>query len=433
MGISGGTSAYGKIIKNTLKNARSAKFSTIMLSLLFMIDEFFSCLTVGSIMRPLSDTFKIPRAKLAFLVDSLSSPLVVIVPFSTWIAMFLMQLDKAGISTNLDDKPIFLADPFTTYLKTVPFVFYSFIILITVWFIVKKNISFGLMRTHEQIAEKTGNLFGGKEPLKSTNEKEKPQNETVYDFILPIGSLIFFALAIFLYTKDSFLAFFFGSALSFSINATHMLVRKKIQLISLKEAFQEGFSLMIGSIQILILAWTFSTILKNDLQTGQYIAHLLLGAISSTLFPLIFFIAAFLTSVATGSSWGAFAVMVPVAVPMLATFFGAPVPAALADVKLLLPVLGSIFAGGVAGEHISPIGTTTIMSATSCGSYLQDHIWTQVPYALPPIIGTAIAYLCAGLLINYPYWLIISSSIAIGLIISLGGLTFLNRYNKQNL
>jgi Na+/H+ antiporter NhaC len=429
MSAAGGTSAYGTIIKNILKSARSAKFSSIILSLLFMIDDFFSCLTVGCIMRPLTDSFKIPRAKLAFLIDSLAAPLVIIMPVSTWIAMLLMQLDKAGISDVIADKPIFNADPFLTYLQIIPYVFYSFIILTSVWFIIKYNISFGLMRTHEEIAQKTGNLFGGKEPQKTTIT-ESPKCGSLFDFMYPLVSLIIISFLGFLYSHDAFFAFLVGSIFSCLTSLALMMARNKITTKQLKPVAIEGYELMIGSIQILFLAWTFSSILKNDLQTGQYIAHLLLGSLPGWFLPSMFFMASLITAIATGSSWGTIAVMIPIAVPMVATFFGVSTPASITSVPMLLPVLGAIFSGAVAGDHVSPIGTTTVMSATSAGAYLDDHVWTQLPYALPALIATIIAYIISGILVGYPWWISSTVSLASGIVISLGGLYLLN--NTKN-
>ncbi|MGE0207323.1 MAG: Na+/H+ antiporter NhaC family protein, partial [Candidatus Babeliales bacterium] len=328
MSSAGGTAAYGDIIKNILKNARSAKFSSIILSILFMFDDFFSCLTVGCIMRPLTDGYKIPRAKLAFLIDSLAAPLVIIMPISTWIAMLLMQLDKSGISTNMHDSPLFIADPFVAYLHIIPFIFYSFITLFSVWFIVKHHISFGLMAQHEKIAQETGNLFGGKTPLKTTT-KELTGKGALLDFIFPLASLVIGSFFAFLYSGNStlfggtnsffetlkkadiFYAFFVGSVLAFIASMLLMMLRKKIVLKDLKPITQEGLDLMVGSIQILFFAWTFSSILKNDLQTGQYLAHLLIGALPAWLLPAMFFVTSLLTAIATGSSWGTIAVMVP--------------------------------------------------------------------------------------------------------------------------
>jgi tetracycline resistance efflux pump len=451
MANSGGTAAYGKLIKKLLRTARSAKLSSIVLSLLFMIDDFFSTLTVGCIMRPLTDTFRIPRAKLAFLVDSLAAPLVILLPISTWIAMLLMQLNKGGISLDPSDAPIVAADPFVTYLTVLPFIFYSFIILASVWFIVYHAISFGLMRNHELIAQKTGNVFGGKAPIESMVQEPCDKEGSVIDFLLPIGSLIVFTGLGILYTGNStlfggthallqtmqhadiFFALFAGGLSALIFNCIHMMLRKRLTWKNYPSLIRGGWSLMASSIAILFFAWTFSTMLKDDLQTGNYIAQLLVGSVSAALLPAMFFIAALMTAIATGSSWGTFAVLIPIAIPMLAEFFHVAIPASPEAIPLLYPVIGAIFAGGVAGDHVSPIAATTVMSATSAGCYLNDHVYTQLSYAAPALIATTIAYLAVGILAPYGLWFSALISLGIGLFIALFSLYLINYwYQKKN-
>ncbi|MEX0940007.1 MAG: Na+/H+ antiporter NhaC family protein [Candidatus Babeliales bacterium] len=433
--ITGGATAYGNAIKKLLRTPRSTKISTIILSFLFMIDDFFSSLTVGCIMKPLMDNFKIPRAKLAFLIDSLASPLVIIMPISTWIAMLLMQLNKAGISLDKADKPIILADPFLTYLKSIPFIFYSFAVIASVWVIVGFSISFGRMKKHEQIAAQTGNLFGGKSPLPEMQTEACGMQGHVIDFILPIGSLILFIIFGILYSGNSvllggtnallktiqqadiFLALFLGCLASLILNLIQMMVRGLVSFKSLNTLFKGGWNLMGDSIIILLLAFTFSTMLKSDLKTGQYIATILIGSMPGFLLPCMFFLASLATSVATGSSWGTIAVMIPIAIPMIGSFFNITLYADPATLNFLYPIIGSIFAGAVAGDHVSPIATTTVMSATSAGCYLDDHVYTQLPYALPALLSTVIAYFVSGLLIPFGYWIaaIIPLILAIGI------------------
>lgn len=418
----GGTTAYGNLIKKLLKNQRSSKLSSIVLSLFFTIDDFFSSLTVGCIMRPITDSFKIPRAKLAFLIDSLAAPLVIIAPISTWIAMLLMQLNKAGISLTQADNPVILVDPFIAYLHIIPFVFYSFAIMTSTWLIVVYPLSFGPMRKHEEIALATGNLFGGKPPVKSLITPACTTTGSIIDFLMPIGSLIGCILATILYTgnsallggtnsllqtiqrSDIFMSLFIGCCLANIISFVSLILRRQLSIDLLIEILKEGFFLMLDSLIILFLAWIFSSILKNDLHTGNYIAHILVGKISSLMLPGMFFIASLATSFATGSSWGTITIMIPIAIPMLVSFFNLTPPVAIETLPLLYPTIGAIFAGSVASDHLSPLAPTTTMSATSAGCYLNDHIYTQLPYALPALIGTALAYFV------YPYLLLESGS-----------------------
>jgi len=169
---------------------------------------------------------------------------------------------------------------------------------------------------------------------------------------------------------------------------------------------------MKSSIIILFLAWMFSSILKNDLNTGSYLAQLVLGTISVTLLPVIIFIISTTISIATGSSWGTIAVMVPLTIPMVASLTMLPLPLAPDQIAMLFPILGALFAGAAAGDHISPIASTTVMSASSAGAYLLDHVHTQSAYAAPALVSSGLAFLISGLLINYSN--IINWSISLG-------------------
>ena len=168
---SGGAYAYGNYIKKKLKTQKAVQTSSLTLSLLFFIDDHFSALTVGSVMHALTDRFNIARAKVAFLVDSMAAPLCILAPISSWAAYIIMQLKKSGVSSVAQNGTYVLADPFLVYLKTIPFIFYSIIMIASVWFLVRRNLSVGLMHKHEAIANKTGNLFAGKTP-KSRTTKE---------------------------------------------------------------------------------------------------------------------------------------------------------------------------------------------------------------------------------------------------------------------
>lgn len=438
MNQSGGTNAYGNILKRWLKDAQTVKFSSIGLSFCFMIDDFFSILTVGSVMRPISDSFKIPRAKLAYIIDSLSAPLVIIMPMSTWLAMLLMQIQKSGISVDQKVQTLISADQFLTYLNVIPFTFYSFACVLSVFFIVYSHISYGPMAHHEQIAERTGNLFGGKEPVKVIKTTEKPAHTpSIADFIIPVGSLILFCIGTILYSGNAkimggtnsvimaiqqaniFVSLLTGGLAALLLSLVCMLVRDKVTAQELPEVLYNGLDLMFSSIITLLLAWTFSTMIRSDLQAGSYLATTLTGTIPGWSLPLIFYIVSFITATATGSSWGTIAVIMPIAIPMLPTFFNLSVPTTVEQIPLLYPIIGSIFSGAVAGDHVSPISPTTIMTATSAGAHITDHVSTQLPYAAPGLISCALGYLILGLAISQGYSL--TQAFMLGFGIALGG------------
>ena len=444
----GGTAAYSSYMRQKVKNARAAQYASLLLSCCFLIDDFFSSITVGCIMRPITDHFLIPRAKLAFLIDAMAAPLVILVPFSSWIAMITAQLSKAGIALEPGQASTIIADPFIMYVRIIPFIFYSFLMFASVIFIVWYGISWGPMHTQEVIAATTGNLFGGKEPLAHRLNQLTTQEGSLADFIVPMASLILGVLGAGLYAgnyvllgggnsllqalqqTDIFFALFLGSSISLVISVLFFTMKNRRFGVQLPILFYEGYTLMSSSILVLFLAWTFSGFLIKDLMTGHYIAHLLVGHVGLVWFPALFFIVSVVISISIGSSWGTIAVMVPLVVPMVLTFLHITVPVDPSAVPILYPLLGAVFAGAVAGDHISPIASTTVMSSTSAGCYHADHVYTQFLYALPALGASVVAFLLSGLLVHYPMWLNVCVSLGGGAIICLSLLWLLN-YNRE--
>lgn len=416
------------------------------------MDDYFSSLTVGSVMRPLTDMYKIPRAKLAFLVDSMAAPLAILCPFSSWVAAIIGFLRDNGVSSIPGKNTLILASPLKTYLNMIPYIFYSFIIIASSFFIVRTGISYGLMGKHEAIADTTGNLYGGRLDVKtSSHDPHEKNKETacVLDFLIPIlilflsvvGGLLYSGNAAFLcgtkscveafQNSNAAIALFTGGIFSLVCCTSFYLLRKKLSFNEIIPLYKEGILLMAPAILILILAWTLGDLLRNELFTGQYLASLMVGAVSKTLFPVIFFIASLLIAFAIGSSWGTAAIMFPIAIPLVISFLNIQPPTTLDYLPILFPVLGAILSGAVAGDHISPISDTTVMSATSSGSHHMDHVRTQMTYALPLIFSTAVAFLVAGLLTGYPLWVVSIGSLTVGLLLSFLLLTVLNRLSKK--
>lgn len=435
--ITGGTHAYAYTLQKKLRSKKSTETASILLSFCFLIDDFFSALTVGSIMRPLTDKFKIPRAKLAFLLDAMAAPLVILVPVSSWIATLTSQFEKAGISLQSYEKPIIIADPFITYIKVIPFIFYSFISICATIFIVRKSISFGPMEQQEREAEISGNLFGGKKPIKTHVELIEPRKGSLIDFMIPLFSLIISIFGFLLYLGDFvgfggkhsfiqamvhsniFLALFLGSLLALCINIIYTFYKQNITVSDFIPLLKAGIDIMGSAIIILFLAWTFSTLLKNDLHTGAYIAQILTGILTPVFLPVSFFIVSTITSIATGSSWGTIAVILPLAVPMLTSLANIPLPTNAENIPLLFPLLGAILAGAIAGDQISPIASTTLMSSSSSGCYHRDHVYTQFIYAIPSLIASFIAFIIAGYMIHSHASLWTTALISLGIGISL--------------
>jgi len=449
MAHTGGIRAYTETISRFLKNKRSAETTSLLLSLSFFLDDYLNNLTTGSIMRPIADKFAIPRAKLAYLLDSMSGPLCLLIPASSWVAFILMQLQVSGMSLDPQDNPLILADPLMTYVHTIPYLLYPILITISAWFVVRKKISFGTMYEYERIAETTGNLFGGKAPLAtSTKDTESFTSVTgkLSYFIIPIGTFLISIPLTALYDAgwspcgtltwykalqdaDVILkALFLSSVISFFVSALYLLWQKSITLRSLAKVSYTGYDLMKGSLLVLLFAWTLSALLKDDLQTGAYLANLVMSSVPFYILPLAFFATSTMVTASTGSSWGTLTIMLPIGIPMLAALAGQGVPLSPAAIPLLFPILGAIFSGSASGSHISPITDTTVMSSSSAGSYHLDHVQTQIAYSMPAIISASIGFILFAVFPATTLSLI--AILAITITLTLGMLLFRN-YQRQ--
>lgn len=432
---SGAAIAFAQRLTKRLKTAKSAQTSAIMLSSALFIDDYLSCLTTGYVMRPIMDRFAVPRAKLAYIIHSLSGPLVILAPISSWLALITSQLENAGVSPVSSPMTKILADPFYIYLKSIPYIFYSLILVASVWFIVRKGISFGSMKFHEVTAKQTGNLFGGKSPIAASTISLKSEHKgSLWDLVIPLATLLItFVLGIawaggywlfggelsFLQSiqKNNQTSFVLCMASILTLMVTLILgfTKKTLTRHDIKTSCYEGISLMHTSVIMVFLASTLGLMMRQDLQTGAYLAQILYGIISVALLPLLFYLFSIATALITGSAWGTIALMVPIAIQMVITLLAVATPASPADVSILMPVLGAIFSGAVCGNHISPIAETTIMSANSAGCYPIDHAYTQFWYALPAIIGAGISFWLTGLLLHQSTLISLGISLGIGL------------------
>lgn len=414
LNYSGGTIALAKLITERLKTAKSAQYAAVLLSCCFFIDDYLSCLAVGHIMRPITDRLRIPKVKLAFLLASIPAPLAIAVPISSWVGVIVSRFDQVGIS--LAHGTVVAADPYSVFLQTIPFVFYSFIMLAGIWWLLYHELSFGMIKRHETIAVTTGNLFGGQAPIVTpADDQQFVAQSSLTDFLLPLLSLVGLIILGVLYQGGYWLlggthslvqvfqqqlnlfpVLFGASASALLLSLGAALARAKIKLAAVPTIFRDGIKLMFGAILILLLAGVFGALLREHLHTGEYLASLLLRHVDLAFLPVMIFLVTFLIATATGSAWGTMAVAVPLVVPMVVTLLGVPTPLTAEQLYLLLPALGAILSGAAAGDHFSPVSGATVMSASSSGAYLIDHIKTQMAYAAPMILATAVAYLAVG-------------------------------------
>jgi Na+/H+ antiporter NhaC len=447
LSYSGGAHAYGNFVMKYLKKSQHAEKASLLLSLFFCVDDYFSSLTVGCVMQPVTDRFKIARVKLALLVNGMAAPLAVVFPISSWVAEIMMQLRQSGVGPASMQGSLITADLFPFYIAIIPFIAYAFLVIGALWLLVISRKTFGILRKHEDIAAQTSNLFAGKMPLTRRFINVDPAvvaSASLCDFLLPIGVLFFAVFSFILYfgnwagfggshslvlalqKSNTAAALFFGACIALLFSLVFFLARKRLQFSQIPKIFSEGSMLMLPSILTLVLIWTLSNILKGDLATGSYLASLLVGSVKIAYLPALFFVVAAITSTAMGSAWGTIGIYVPIAVPMIVSLSGVIIPATPAAVPLLLPLIGAIISGAIVGNHLSPISDTMLMASTSSGTYHIDLVRAQLAFTLPVVAVTVIAFIVSGMMMS-AHWSPACSAVA-GLAvgaISLLGLTYI--------
>lgn len=418
---SGGAKAFAYKFTHHIKSAKAAENTAMLISGALDIDDFLSNSTAGYIMRPITDKFKIARAKLAYLTHGISTPLIMILPISSWIAMIISRLSEANITpiTHNSHNAKIISDPYFVFLATIPFAFYSILAIISIIFVVNKRISFGPMRKHEQIAKSHGNLFGDSVQVPiNIPDSSSALKPSMLDFIIPLATLIASFIVGTLYMgnyhlfggSESFinafknvsdtslnLAMLIAGILSVMISIALAIPRGKLTFWSLPKFCKEGACSMLAPIIMLFLASVFRLILQDNLHTGNYVANALTNILTPYLVAPILFAVALATSFLMGTSWGTIALLMPMATPIITAFSQVTLPTTPDQLPLLYPVLGSIFSGAICGDQLSPISQTTIMASNSVGINSITHAKTQIPYAIPPIIATIFSYLLSGL------------------------------------
>lgn len=434
----GAAQAYSTFAQRYIKNKRSAESASLILAMIFCIDDYFCALTVGSVMRPLAHRYGIHPLKLAFLTTAMASPLALLMPLSSWIGEIMLQLKLSGVSTDMHS--IIYADPFYVLVKAIPFLFYPIIIIASAWYIVMRRISYGPLaryeqKTHAQIVSV------------STNKKH-----SMIDFALPIVSLIASVMIGLLITGGYWLfggangfahaiknaqiqhTFFAAGIFSVLLSMSYFYVTKKQTLRDLACALVGGFLIMLPSIIMLIHAWTLGKLLTYDLQTGTYLAGIMSHIIHASLFPMVCFLSATIVAWMIGSAWATIGLMFPIAVPMVPHLMNIPDAQAHLLFIALLPVVGAVLSGSVLGTHYSFMSDTPLMSATSTGASHFEHVKTMAWYLFPITVGVIASYILIGILPfvfhTHPFWLVWLISISSGLLLSWGLLELFNRTLK---
>ncbi|MBQ8697917.1 MAG: Na+/H+ antiporter NhaC family protein [Schwartzia sp.] len=387
---SGATEAYGRWAGARIHGKRSALFLTALLGIIIFIDDYFNCLTVGTVMRPITDRFKVSRAKLAYIIDATAAPVCILAPVSSW---------AAAVGSSLPEGTAI--DGFALFLRTIPVNLYAILTMLFMLFIAWTGRDFAAMgrmvrlnREHFIVAE---------EYRDSADAKGALGNGKVIDLMLPIFVLIGACVFGMLYTGgimegksiadafadcDSAKALVLGSFISFVFIALLYLPRGVLSFNQFCECFVLGFKAMVPAVFILCLAWTMSGIVSDKYRNlGGYVGQLVQANSAVGLFlPAIFFVVAGFLAFSTGTSWGTFGILIPIALAIVG----------LEQYELLVLMVAAILSGAVAGDHASPISDTTILASAGAQCHHLDHVATQIPYVMLVCVCSFVGYVVDG-------------------------------------
>lgn len=387
----GGSAAFGKWASKHIKTRIGAQLSVMVLGILIFVDDYFNCLTVGSVLRPVTDRHKVSRAKLSYIIDATAAPVCIIAPISSWAAAVTSSVpEDAGING------------FAVFIQTIPYNLYALLTLVMVLGVTILRVDFGPMKRHEMNAI-AGDLFTTPgRPYEDNEEEILKENAHVLDLILPVVVLIISCIIAMVYTGGFFSGTSFvdafanssasvglvlGGAVTLVITFIYFMLRDTLSFREFTECIPEGFKSMIAPILILTMAWTLSG-MTNLLGAKVYVADLVSSSAGSMqgFLPMIIFIVAALLAFATGTSWGTFSILIPIVIGVFPSG------------QMMVISIASCLAGAVCGDHCSPISDTTIMASAGGHCEHVNHVSTQLPYAIVVAAVCMVGYLLIGIL-----------------------------------
>lgn len=399
MNKAGGSRAYGEWAAAHIKGRRGAALSTFFLGVLIFVDDYFNCLTVGSVMRPITDKHNISRSKLAYLIDSTVAPICIIAPISSW---------AAAVSGTVEG-----VNGISLFINTIPYNLYAFLTILMVIFISVSDTDYGPMKIHEDNA-KNGDIFTTKNNTYEQDAQPVTERGRVIDLILPVAVLIVFCVVGMIYTGGFFSGTDFvtafancdaayglslGSISALIVIIAYYMLRRVLKFNECMDSIAAGFKQMVPAILILTFAWTLKT-MTNHLEAGAFVSGVVQSATAlSVLLPVILFVVAIGLAFATGTSWGTFGILIPIVTSVF--------DAELANVSqtgeipsMVIICISACLAGAVCGDHCSPISDTTIMASTGAQCDHVNHVSTQLPYALTVAAVCVVGYLLSGFVHN---------------------------------
>ena len=415
MNKAGGSAAFGRWAKEHIKTRAGAQLATIALGVLIFIDDYFNCLTVGSVMRPVTDSHNVSRAKLAYLIDATAAPICIIAPISSW---------AAAVTGFVKGE-----DGFSIFIRAIPYNYYAILTVIMMVTLVLAKEDYGPMKAHEKNAIE-GDLFTtGDRPFENATENAIYNKGKVIDLVFPILSLIVCCVIGMIYSggffsgtgfveafsgSDASVGLMLGSFFAMVITIVFYAVRKVLRFSDSMACIPEGFKAMVPAILILTFAWTLKA-MTDSLGAAPFVASVMNSAAGGlmNLLPAIIFLVGCFLAFATGTSWGTFGILIPIVV---AVFQGT-------NETMMIISISACMAGAVCGDHCSPISDTTIMASAGAQCNHVNHVSTQLPYAMTVAAVSCITYVIAGILQNAVICLVIGIALQIGVLLAIKAIT----------
>ena len=421
MNKAGGSAAFGRWASKHIKTRVGAQLATILLGCLIFIDDYFNCLTVGSVMRPVADEKKVSRAKLSYLIDATAAPVCIIAPISSWAAAVAGFARGAGAESGI-----------SLFIQAIPYNFYALFTILMMVILAVTKLDYGPMKLHEMNALEKGDLFTTGDKVVNDDVAANPKGKVI-DLVLPVVVLIITCVIGMIYSggffdgtgfieafsnSDASVGLVIGSAIAIVFAVIYFLIRRVISFKDIMASLPDGFKAMVPAILILTCAWTLKA-MTDSLGAKIYISQLVEGSAGAfqALLPAIIFLIAVGLSFATGTSWGTFGILIPIVLSV----FEATNP-------LTIVAISACMAGAVCGDHCSPISDTTIMASAGAQCNHINHVSTQLPYALTVAGISFVTYIAAGFLARVNLAIV---ALPIGIVLTVATLIAIKAITKK--
>ena len=411
MNKAGGSAAFGRWAKVHIKSRVGAQLASILLGCLIFIDDYFNCLTVGSVMRPITDKHNISRVKLAYIIDATAAPVCIIAPISSWAAAV------AGFAED--------GQGFSLFLRAIPYNYYALLTIVMMVGLVLMKADYGPMARFEKNAREKGDLFSGANPYASVKEEDMDGKGAVADLVFPVIVLVVFCVIGMIYSggffsgvgfieafsnSDASVGLMLGSAFALVVAFIYYQIRRSMSFKDMMACVPEGFKAMVPAILILTFAWSLKG-MTDSLGAKYFVRDFVQTSATGVqmLLPVIVFAIGCLLAFATGTSWGTFGILIPIVQNVFSM-----------DDPMAIVCISACMAGAVCGDHCSPISDTTIMASAGAQCDHVNHVSTQLPYAITCAAVSGVTYLIAGLLVHFGITGMIA--LPIGIVLMLGTL-----------